>query len=407
MADDEEVKPLTTATTNYGWVKPDVGGSDDLWGGLLNFDLDGIDSVVHGIQTSVPAPYVLPIASTTVLGGTKVDGTTIHAAADGTLSGTPSSGPPVTISDVAPGSPQVGALWYDSVGGQLYTWFNDGNSTQWVVANNPGVGQGAYLPLNGGVLSGPVSGPSATFANLSAPQAIGDNRVINGNFAINQRGYVSGTALPASPTVANGYGHDRWKAGASGCTYTFTATLPDTTITITANTLTQIIEAGMIEGGVYTLSWTGTAQARVYQGTPTGSYAASPVVTASLTAGTNTIVEFNAGTVGKVKLEIGSVATPFNRQSLAKSMADCQRYYCTIDFVMKFYGGAAINTGQSVTLPVAMRAAPTTVIVGPTYVNSSGLTLGNGSTQYPHFYVQATGTGATGVNATITASAEL
>ena len=30
-----------------------------------------------------------------------------------------------------------------------------------------------------------------------------------------------------------------------------------------------------------------------------------------------------------VKLEIGSVATPFNRQSLAKSMADCQRYYQT------------------------------------------------------------------------------
>ena len=30
-----------------------------------------------------------------------------------------------------------------------------------------------------------------------------------------------------------------------------------------------------------------------------------------------------------VKLEIGTVATPFNRQSLAKSMADCQRYYQT------------------------------------------------------------------------------
>ena len=28
-----------------------------------------------------------------------------------------------------------------------------------------------------------------------------------------------------------------------------------------------------------------------------------------------------------VKLEIGSVATPYNRQSLTKSMADCQRYY--------------------------------------------------------------------------------
>ena len=28
-----------------------------------------------------------------------------------------------------------------------------------------------------------------------------------------------------------------------------------------------------------------------------------------------------------VKLEIGSIATPFNRQSLAKSLADCQRYF--------------------------------------------------------------------------------
>ena len=41
------------------------------------------------------------------------------------------------------------------------------------------------------------------------------------------------------------------------------------------------------------------------------------------------VVATNAATfyVTGVKLEIGSVATPFNRQSLAKSMADCQRYY--------------------------------------------------------------------------------
>ena len=38
-----------------------------------------------------------------------------------------------------------------------------------------------------------------------------------------------------------------------------------------------------------------------------------------------------------VKLEIGSVATPFNRQSLAKSMADCQRYYQIIG--MLYAGG--------------------------------------------------------------------
>lgn len=191
------------------------------------------------------------------------------------------------------------------------------------------------------------------------PQAIGDNRIINGNFAVNQRGYVSGTALPATPTVANGYGHDRWKAGAAGCTYTFTAALPDTTITITANTLTQIIEAGVIEGGVYTLSWTGTAQARVYQGAPTGAYAASPITTASLPAGVNTIVEFNAGTVTRVKLESGTVATPFNRQSLAKSQADCERYFRWLAYNMRFYApiaGATFVTSISFS---AMRAAPT------------------------------------------------
>ncbi len=37
------------------------------------------------------------------------------------------------------------------------------------------------------------------------------NRVINGNFAINQRGYASGAAL-----AAGAYAHDRWRAGAGG-----------------------------------------------------------------------------------------------------------------------------------------------------------------------------------------------
>ena len=79
---------------------------------------------------------------------------------------------------------------------------------------------------------------------------MGDNRIINGNFAINQRGQVSGTALAAAA-----YGHDRWKAGASGCTYTFTAALPDTTITITTGSLTQIIEGGNIEPERGSTSW--------------------------------------------------------------------------------------------------------------------------------------------------------
>lgn len=71
-----------------------------------------------------------------------------------------------------------------------------------------------------------------------------------------------------------------------------------------------------------------------------------------------------------VKLEIGSVATPFNRQSLAKSLADCQRYYYQPNIVagnsllVSGYAPGAQNTGFATRLyscPVTMRAAPTVV----------------------------------------------
>ena len=60
-----------------------------------------------------------------------------------------------------------------------------------------------------------------------------------------------------------------------------------------------------------------------------------------------------------VKLEIGSVATPFNRQSLAKSLADCQRYYevCASLWIGETTSGGSY--GSSVPFAVEKRAAPT------------------------------------------------
>lgn len=51
----------------------------------------------------------------------------------------------VFVGDVPPAAPDIGALWFDSVGAQLYVWFQDANSSQWVVAVNPGSGA-AGLP---------------------------------------------------------------------------------------------------------------------------------------------------------------------------------------------------------------------------------------------------------------------
>ena len=70
--------------------------------------------------------------------------------------------------------------------------------------------------------------------------------------------------------------------------------------------------------------------------------------------GTTSVVATNGAAVQitGVKLEIGSVATPFNRQSLAKSMADCQRYYAAGAFRTGISMGKAGVSCQTHCLPV-------------------------------------------------------
>jgi len=42
----------------------------------------------------------------------------------------------VTVGDTPPANPNVGDAWWDSVGAQLYIWYNDGTSAAWVPATN-------------------------------------------------------------------------------------------------------------------------------------------------------------------------------------------------------------------------------------------------------------------------------
>ena len=53
------------------------------------------------------------------------------------------------------------------------------------------------------------------------------NLLIDAGFTINQRAYVSAATL-----ASGAYGHDRWKAGASGGDYSFTQLASNTQITI-------------------------------------------------------------------------------------------------------------------------------------------------------------------------------
>ena len=40
------------------------------------------------------------------------------------------------IGDNPPPTPQVGQLWWESDAGNLFVWYDDGNSAQWVIANS-------------------------------------------------------------------------------------------------------------------------------------------------------------------------------------------------------------------------------------------------------------------------------
>ena len=67
-----------------------------------------------------------------------------------------SVGPPVTISPTPPSGALPGALWWDSVGGQLYLYFNDGTSSQWVIVTNITGAQGPQGPAGPQGATGPA-----------------------------------------------------------------------------------------------------------------------------------------------------------------------------------------------------------------------------------------------------------
>lgn len=216
------------------------------------------------------------------------------------------------------------------------------DGVNWVQVSGTG-----NVTLNGGPLSG--------FRNL----------IINGNFAINQRVYVSGTAVGA----ANTYTLDRWRVVTSGQGLNFSASGNGNQITAPAGGVEQVIEGASIAGGAYIINWTGTASATV-NGT-----ARIKGESFTLTANTNATVRFSSGTVSVVQLEPGSVATVFENRPIGIELDLCQRY-CIVfppqSFRTAGYGGTSGSILTVFPLPSAMRATPT--LTNPGSFNAVNLT---------------------------------
>lgn len=188
---------------------------------------------------------------------------------------------------------------------------------------------------------------------------VNSNVLINGAFQVNQRA-VTGTV-----TLAAGvYGHDMWKAGASGCTYTFASSGGVTTLTISAGSLIQIVEGINLETDTYCMSWSGTAQGKIGAGAMSASG-----ITGAVTGGTNLSVEFGTGTLADAKLEQGTLATAFIRPNAGEQLTLCKRYlrdlaglyrmgYYTSDIIV--FGGTALSDGMRIVNPSLIAGAEVT-----------------------------------------------
>ena len=155
------------------------------------------------------------------------------------------------------------------------------------------------------------------------PQAqIGDlpgrNTIVNGNFAINQRGYASGGSL-----AAGAYAHDRWKAGTNGCAYTFSQANADTAITITSGTLVQAIDVGNVYASSVWLTWQGTATARVWQGSAAGAFSAGTAAkVGGITVNALLVSGLTLGTINQRRVFDGHARPRAARGGAAECRAD-------------------------------------------------------------------------------------
>lgn len=217
-----------------------------------------------------------------------------------------------------------------------------------------------------------------TWANLKGQLAGTHNKIINGNFGVNQRA-VSGTVV----LTAGQYGHDRFKAGASGCIYTFATSANVTTLTISAGSLVQVIEDVNLFSGSVVLSWAGTAQGKIGG----GSYGVSGVL-GTATGGTNMSVEFGTGTLSKVQLEYGVTPSVFEHRPYGMELSLCQRYFYKIEnhdnsYVVTYTNNSTAAISQPIQLPVPMRAVPVGVaraLANRKVANYSGTAFGTVST---------------------------
>ena len=260
-------------------------------------------------------------------------------------------------------------------------WFYSGvqaSKLTWQQQNSPGAQAATGFPYGLKFTSSSAYTPLAT-DYFTVRQPIEADMIQDFNFGTANAQPVT-LSFWAFSTLAGTFGGSLWGSSTRTCPFSFT--LPASVWTKIAVTIPGDT------GGTWALSGNAAGLA-VYFDLGAGANFRGPAgVWASAdyrgaTGGQNVVATNGAVFVlTGVKLEIGTIATPFNRQSLAKSMADCQRYFCTsysgnspgtpsatngnVNIYTQGLASGTNSAGMNIYFPVAMRAIPTLTIYSPT-----------------------------------------
>lgn len=282
----------------------------------------------------------------------------------------------VAMADAAAGSANFKGAWSSLTGALNIPASVSHSGKLWLLTSNlanvitatPGV-SGSWMDITNFLMG--ISTAAAArlaldvYAKAETLAAARPNLIDNSNFSVNSRA-VSGTVTLA----ASAYGHDRYKAGTGGCTYTFASSGGITTITVTAGSLVHPIHGDDVETTTYTLSHAGTAQCRVVGGT----YAASPIQV-SATAGTQLNLEFGVGTIKQVGLVAGTSPIQWSRPIVSQEEIRCLRYANRLTLhVLGFAQSGTDGYASSYPFPVKMKSAPA-LLGGATYT-VNGVSVG-------------------------------